>query len=123
MRANIIMGPGSIVIKLVKSFKLCNSGSDGVRVSGELVKEFEMGRRPSGRRRLIVKEPKVKRSLNRRIIDTSFGDKMVIGISVNIGDAKVEAVKGADLDSIETIISFDEVIVKGLEFPIIGILP
>ena len=82
-----------------------------------------MRRGPSSRGHLNFTEPMVKRSFNRRVIYMSIGNTMVIRIGINVGNAEVEAIKGADLDGIEAIISFDEIIVKGLEFPIVGILP
>ena len=65
----------------------------------------------------------MKGGLDRRIIDSSFGNNSFVRIGINIRDAKVKAVKGADLDGIEAIIGFNEIVVKGLKFPIIHILP
>ena len=64
-------------------------------------------------------EPKIKRGLDRRVIDTSFSLDIDIGISINIRDTKVKSIEGTDLEGIKTIVGFDKIVIKWLEFPII----
>ena len=64
-------------------------------------------------------EPEVERGQDSGVVDTGFGDDVGVRVEVDIRDAKVKSIEGADLEGVQAIIGFNEIIVKWLEFPII----
>ena len=78
-----------------------------------------MGVGPSGGRGFIFLEPKIKRSSNRGVVDTSFSDDINMGEGINIRDAKVERIKGTDPEGVKAEVGFNKFVIEWLEFPIV----